>query len=483
MSTLRLKIEPVIRNAEDVKKRVERELPHHTGLISLAEGVAAAARKAEHAAEQLRKPLGWHRLPVMFLAMALLILSGWIYMQFFYRVPTLKVAIPDRDAQELRDRLSGREGRLQEFEQVIVAGSHEAVEKVKKKATDLGFVQGGIEIPRELPRLETPNAEIVLWFIRDSISDPAKIRRILTSLSGAGSHSVAKAFVKAWKLDPEVQYVHDWTKLTADAPYTIPDSVDAVFVVKDLSDENTLRAVDRLASAGFRLASPNVGARLAQLDYLTPYTIAVGYLRSIPPFPAEPVQTYSVMTYLIARKGMTPRMLAAASHLIDRDRELMSDGRYEPTLGETSELLQGVDAFLGILINIVLAFLALMGLEMFGYRKRFHELNSLISLISIHQSSKDVLGHADNSLKRDHLLYLSLCSDLLGLVSMIAGYYTQENSSLLFNGMPEIIHQRCDGLKINIQLKILHATIQLDHAEQPKKPDSEPQPKAAENVS
>ena len=25
--------------------------------------------------------------------------------------------------------------------------------------------------------------------------------------------------------------------------------------------------------------------------------------------------------------------------------------------------------------------------------------------------------------------------------------------------MPEIIHQRCDGLKINIQLKILHAMI------------------------
>ena len=42
---------------------------------------------------------------------------------------------------------------------------------------------------------------------------------------------------------------------------------------------------------------------------------------------------------------------------------------------------------------------------------------------------------------------------------MIAGYSTQENSSLMFNNLPEIIHSRCDGLKINIQLKILHATI------------------------
>lgn len=482
MSTLRLKIEPVIRNAEDLKKRVEKELPHHTGLISLAGGVATAAREAEHAAQQLRKPLGWHRLPVLFLALALLMLVGWIYVQFF-RVTTLKVAIPDRDAQELRDRLADREGNRLKFEQITVAGSQEAVEKVKNKITDLGFVQGGIEIPRELPRLETPNSEIVLWFIRDSVADLTKIRYILTSVPNAGSHSVAKAFINAWKFEQPIQYVHDWTKLTAEAHYDIPENVDAVFVVKDLSDENTLRATDRLAKSGFRLASPDIGARLSQLDYLNPYVVPVGYLRSLPPYPAEPIQTYSVVTYLIARKGMTPRMLATASHLIDRNRASLSDGRYEPTLGETSELVQGVDAFLGIIINIVLAFLALMGLEMLAYRKRFHELNSLVSLISIHQSSKDVLGQADNLIKRDHLLYLSLCSDLLGLVSMIAGYYTQENSSLLFNGMPEIIHQRCDGLKINIQLKILHATIELDRAEDSPRSDTTSSEKPAENVS
>jgi len=45
---------PVIRNAEDVKHRVEREMPHHTGLVSLAGGVALAAREAEQAAERLR---------------------------------------------------------------------------------------------------------------------------------------------------------------------------------------------------------------------------------------------------------------------------------------------------------------------------------------------------------------------------------------------------------------------------------------------
>ena len=176
---------------------------------------------------------------------------------------------------------------------------------------------------------------------------------------------------------------------------------------------------------------------------------------------------------------MTPRMLAMASHLLDVQPTQMIAGRYEPSLGEASELFQGVDAFLGIIINLVLAFLALTGLEMLAYRKRFHELNSLVSLISIHQSSKDVLGVTDARLRRDHLLYLSLCSDLLGLVSMIGGYYTQENSSLLFSGLPEIIHQRCDGLKINIQLKILHATIDtipLDVVPEAAKADLAPAP-------
>jgi len=462
VSRLRLRIGPVVQNALDVKTRVERELPHHTGLMSLAAGVATAAREAEQAAQRLRRPLGVHRLPAAFLAIALLLLFAWIYLQFF-RTVTLKVALPDRDAQALQNRIL-QDNRIN-FEKIPVTGSREAIDMVSHGKADLGFVQGGIEIAIRLPRLETPNPEIVLWFVRSSVASPGDVRRVLTSVEGAGSHSVGQAFMKAWKLDAQIEYVHDWKLLTDSGKYELPDNIDAVFVVKDPSDDKTLRACDRLADAGFRLTSPDLGARLAHLEYLHPYVVPAGFLRSVPPYPAEPVSTYSVTTYLVAREWMTPRMLAAASHLLDGKPLSMSDVRYEPTLGETSEIFQGLDAFLGIIINLVLAFLALTGLEMMAYRKRFHELNSLVSLISIHQSSKDVIGVTDVRVRRDHLLYLSLCSDLLGLVSMIGGYYTQENSSLLFSGLPEIIHQRCDGLKINIQLKILHATIKTDPLE------------------
>lgn len=459
MNKLRLEIGPVIGNAEQLHERIKRELPGHDGLASLAAGVATAARDAERVSRQLKRSFGLHRLPAAFLAIALVGLVGWIYFTFF-RTSTLTLALPDRDAQELRARLS-EDNRLQ-FRPVIIRGSREGAELVSSGQVDLAFVQGGIDIPEGLPRLQTPNPELVLWFVRASLDDARGVTRILTSLTGEGSHSVAQVFTQAWGIAGRVQFVHDWKSLSEDDGYLIPADIDAVFVVKDPADEKTLRAAERLAVAGFRLVPPDLGARAGNHDFLRPTIIPAGYLRSVPPFPAEPVTTYSVATYLVARRGLTPRLLASASHLLDGNTLAIDTGGFEPTVRETSGIFQGIDAFLGILINIGLAFLALLGWEMLAYRKRFHQLNSLVSLISVHQSSKDILGVDDPALRKNNLLYLSLCSDLLGLINMIAGYYTQENSSLLFNSLPEIIHQRCDGLKINIQLKILHALIESE---------------------
>jgi hypothetical protein len=174
------------------------------------------------------------------------------------------------------------------------------------------------------------------------------------------------------------------------------------------------------------------------------------------------LKTYRVPTFLVARTGLTPRLLAVAAHVFDSQPISIADNEFAPTTNNAIEMFQGVDAFLGIIINIVLAFLALLGLEMLTYRKRFHELNSLVSLLSMLQSNKDILGVTDSALRHENLTYLSTVSDLLGLISAISGYYTQENSSLLYNNLSEVVHQRCDNLKLNIQLKILHSSIKLD---------------------
>jgi hypothetical protein len=455
---VRLKIEPVVGVAESLAERVRRELPTHDGLATAANGVATAARQAERVSQSMKSVFSLHRLPAAFLAAALVCLAIWIYWRFFY-VATLTLALPDRDASQLRDRVAGPQ--QVEFRWVLVPGSHEAVEKVAAGEVDLAFVQGGLEIPRDLPRLETPSPELVLWLTRGSDSEPGQVTKILTSLAGEGSHSVAQAFLAAGLIRGQVEFVHDWRRLTTESDYQTAEDVGAVFVVKDPADEKTIAGVEKLLAAGFQLQSPEIGARASKLDFLKAATIPKGYLQPDPPVPDVPVPTYSVTTFIVARRNLTPRLLAHAAHVLDAGPATIAEKQFDPTTANASEMFQGIEAFMGIIVNIGFAFLALLGLDVMTYRKQFHELNSLVSLLSMLQSNKDVLGLADSGQKAENLLYLGLVSDLLGVISMISSYYTQENSSLLFNNLSEVIHQRCDGLKINIQLKILHATVVL----------------------
>jgi hypothetical protein len=454
---LRLLIQPIVELSEGLAARVRRDLPTHDGLAAASEGVAAAARQAQRASKSMNRLISLHRLPALFLAAALVCLGIWIYWRFFH-VATLTLALPDRDATSLREQITGRQ-RVH-FRPVDVPGSREALGQVMRGEVDLAFVQGGLPIPSDLPRLETPSPELVLFLTRSNGGNLRNIKRVLTSLADEGSHTVGQEFFKAWGV-ADVEYVHDWRTLTNDENYQVADDIDAVFVVKDPTDERTLTGIQKLVAAGFRCRSADLGARGARYDYLKPVQIERSYLQTDPAIPDESIATYSVRTFLVARRGLTPRLLAQAGHVLDSGPLAITDADFEPTAHEASDIFQGIEAFLGIIVNIGLAFLALLGLDVMAYRKQFHELNSLVSLLSMLQSNKDVLGLADEAKKTENLLYLGLVSDLLGLISMISSYYTQENSSLLFNNLSEVIHQRCDGLKINIQLKILHATVEL----------------------
>jgi hypothetical protein len=239
-----------------------------------------------------------------------------------------------------------------------------------------------------------------------------------------------------------------------------------------LANDNTYAGVGRLYEAGFRLASPDIGARALALDYLQPLEIPAEYLGSNPAVPAEPVATYTVATYLVARKSLTPRLFAEAIHLLDQNTNTLKQLGFEPTLSQAKEVFEAIEAFMGILVYLGVAFLTLLGIEISTYRRRFNELNTLISLISMHQSNKDVLGLTDDRQREKNLLYLGLCSDLLGIIGVITGYYSQENPSLLYNRLTEIIYQRSSSLKLNIQLKILHAMVEV----KPSEPNAEPSP-------
>ncbi|MCA9105887.1 MAG: hypothetical protein KDA83_10700 [Planctomycetales bacterium] len=455
---MRLRIEPVARRAVDIQQAVDRDLPNHQGLKRAAAGVAEAALEAERISSQLNRPWSLHRLPVWFLLFSLIVFGLWAYYEFFH-VTTLRVGVPDRDAVALRRTLLNG-GSNVKVRTVEVAGSSDSVEKLLTGDIDVGFIQGGVPIPDHLQRLELPRGEWMLIMTRGG-KGIAQVRQVLTSTRNQGSHSVAVAFFDVLGTAKDVTYVHDWKSLTEDPEsYEIPADVDCVFVVKDLSDLPTLQAIDALEQAGFRLASSQLGARGQRLEFLKPTTMQVGYLRPDPPLPPAPLESAQVSTYIVAREGLTPKLLAATGHLLDAHGPSISESSFELDVTTTSEVLQGAEAVLSILVYIGLAFLTLLGLEVMTYRRRFNALNTLVSLISMHQSNKDVLGIRDKQELQNNLLYLSTCSDLLGLVGVIAGYYAQENGSLLYNGLLSVVGERADALRLNIQIKIMHASIE-----------------------
>lgn len=450
----RLELAPILDSARRLAASLREDLPGQPELARAADLVARAALDADAVTRRMRKPWSLHKLPALFLAVALVALAGWTWNTFF-RVSTLTLALPDRDAVELKDRLRGE--RLS-IAPVDVPGSREAAALVQRGEVDLAFVQGGVPLPPGLRRAEVPGHELLLVFLRPGLARLAEAKVVLTSREGEGSHSV---LLDVFRLlgAPVPRLVHAWGPLTAVAPAPVPAEVDAVVVVKNPSDEQTMRGVAQLVSAGFTLADLPLGARGTRLDYLSREVVEPGWLLAAPLVPAAPTPAWGVATYLVAREGLTPRLLAHASRLLSPRGSSLTEGAVLPTSEGTSEALQGIDAFLGIVVNIGLAFLALLGLDVMAYRKQFHELNALVSLLSFLQSDKDVMGVADAARREANVRALGLVSDLLGLISQLNSFYTQENSSLLFNNLSEVIHERTSALKINIQLKLVQAAM------------------------
>ncbi len=457
IAPLRLRIEPIVARAEQSAQAVQRDLSDHEGLLHAASGIARAAREAERVSQQLRKPFSFSRLPAYFLILATICLAAWCYRHFFH-VTRLTIALPDQDALDWYEGIEPPSRVM--LRRIQAAGSPQAATWVSDRQVDLAFVQGGVAIPPELPRVETPRREWVLFFLREQISGIDDVRKLITSRAGEGSHRVAEDIVRAWGRHDSITFVHDWQRLTGPDPYDIPPDVDGVLVVKDPADDVTRVASRRLATARFDLVDANLGAVERKLPYLQRTVIRRGYVQVSPPLPQSDVGSYTVATYLVARPGLSPRLLRYSAGRTGSLTNAPTAG-FDPDVASTSDLLQGMEAFLSILVYIGLAFLALLGIEMMTYRRRFNELDSLISLISMHQSNKDVLGVHDPHVRSSNLLYLTTCSDLLGLISVIAGYYSQENASLLYNNLLNIIHERSSGLKLNIQLKILHAMLEI----------------------
>jgi len=106
-----LRIEGIIAGAEKVRERIHKELPTHGGLTGAVDYIVAAANSAQRVTRRMKHPLSFHRLPAIFLAVALLLLAGWVYWNFFH-VSTLSIATANRDSNDLIQE-SAKTWRLQ----------------------------------------------------------------------------------------------------------------------------------------------------------------------------------------------------------------------------------------------------------------------------------------------------------------------------------------------------------------------------------
>jgi hypothetical protein len=443
-----LDIAPVIKHAESVVTTIKRDLPKHGKILEAAEAVVVSAREAQTVSDKYKKAFGLHRLPAAFMALVItaFVLWGWWH---FVRVATVNIAISETDAVDLGQQLH----RRVQFAPIRTAGSRENVALVVSGKADAAFVQGGIAIPADLTRVELPSQELVLFFVRANVKALSDIRTILTSTEGQGSHTVAKEFARVWQIDGSLRFVHDWGKLVSDPTYRMAPEVDAVFVVKDPLDAKVAAVPRRLQETGFHLEAADIGIGALALAYLTPLKLDAGDIDRVAAIPAAPLSTYKVKTYLVARPDLNHRQLAVAHSLADPTRSTHDFSSALSSVGEASDLLQGLDAFLSILIYLGLAFFAVAGVDIIVYRKRFHELNALISRVCMQHAS----SRANIANKTEYVTYLRVCSDLIGIISVITGYYAQGNSSLLYDKLVQIIPQRCDSLRITIELEILHA--------------------------
>ncbi len=449
-ATIRLDPAALRRTAQRQLQRVEEELPNDKGLAEVARLTLEAVERADGLIQRMRRLITLHHLPVAFLAIALIGVSAWVWLSFFH-TSVLTLAISERDPQALHAKLINHD-RLH-IKPLASAGSRESLALLTSGNADLAFVQGGFEIPPRLLRREVSSRALVLYFVRKGVQLPEGVRTIVTSVEGQGSHTVLKLIEPSMHLrSPTTR--HTWHELTQGHP---PEAdVDAVFVVKDPADETTLVAAATLAAAGFELTAPALGARALRFEFFEQAVIPARWFGEVP---GAAIETLAVKTYIVAREGLTPRLLGQAAAISDDDNRAFAAAAVMPSTEMTSEALQGVDAFVGILVNIALAFIGLLSLEAIRWRRPFHELNALVSRLSLLQSQTDMLDIEDATLRRHNRLVLGMVSDQLGLISTLASFYTQENASLLFNSISELVHERCNALKINIQLKILQSNV------------------------
>ena len=455
-----LSVEQIIDTAQQVEERITSNLPGEAPLRDVAHAVTDAARLAQVRVRRLKRPYSVQRIRQYVVLAAAAILVWWVYTNVFgSRVATIAVTGTEYSVLEARADANNAD-KIRFLES---AGSSASVELVRQGHADMAVVQAGVALPEGFTILGVVRAEHVLYFTRDIQRSADRPPRVLTFARGQGSHILGQVFFELWGHE-RVEWIHTWRELAADAGYVIPADVEAIFVVVDPADPAMRDAIRRAAMAGFRLRDPDIGVHATHLTYLERVGIPRGYYSqanpTIPDLASGRVQTYAVDNYLVAGEGVTDRQLGLALQAFELDPSTVGLGT-AVLHSRGSSVVADLGTVLEAAVNLVIILVALFGFEILLHRRYVHELNRLISCISLLQANLDIIGVKDKKVLAENVFYLDACADLLGLISTIGGYYGQENAALVFNGLTGLLHVRANNIKINIRLKLLRPEVTM----------------------
>ena len=443
-----LSLKEMIASAERVEQRIAETLPEDRDLCEVA---SATEETARHAAQQIRKMHGPMSLPKIRLYVTLIALAAliwWIYINYF-QVRVVRVAISPGDSVLLSDE------DLQTIKFVDSSGSAASTDLIEKGEAEMAFIQAGTQIPGDVAVLGTVRKEHVLFFTRKPLKLEGEIPRVITFNEGQGSHVLGKMFFQRWGYD-NVFWLHTWGRIGTDEGYAVPPDVDAIFVVVDPADAIMHRAIERVAKAGFRLQDPDIGVYANHLPYIEPIELDRGYYSfSNPTVPdTDRLKTYTVENYLVAGESVTHQQWLRAMKAFKLSPSAME---FSTSMLHSSgqSLTADLSNILAAAVNLVVIIAALFGIEILLHRRYIHELNSLISRISLLQADHNLQSVNNDKERTSTVFTLMAYADLLGLISTIAGYYSQANAALMFNGLTGAVHTRADTLKLNVQLKLI----------------------------
>jgi len=445
----------LVDGARKVQQRTSACAPLDTALVELASDVVEAIDLAARRIARMRSPLSLPKIRVYLIISAVVALIWWVYANYL-QPKVVTVAATAEDIALLEERV--RRNSIPKIEFMISPGSPDNIILIEEKTADVAIVQGGVRLPVGMTVIGSVHKEHILYFVRDDAPN-VTVPRVITYKEGQGSHLLGEIFFRLWGYET-VSWIHSWDQIGSDESHVIAANATAIFIVVDPANPITGNAIKRVSNAGFHLEDPDIGVNATHLPYLNRIDVPPAYYHlkdpSVPGDRAINLRTYTVDKYMVTSRSLT----YAQKTTLRRAFELSSGVEALPSTflhTQGISLTADIDHALAVIVNFVIVVVALFGLEILFYRHYVHELNSLISRISLLQSERDLHDIEEREQQKPNIFALETCSDLLGLISSLAGYYAQENAALMFQGLTGSVHNRANTLKINIQLKILQA--------------------------